>query len=69
MHDCPIEGCQVAVGRRFLMCGPHWSMVPSALGRAVYAAWKDGRGCGTAEHEVAMQAAIDAVHGRLAEGR
>jgi hypothetical protein len=66
-HDCPIDGCQHQVPRNKLMCVRHWALVPSELGKAVYAAWKGGHGAGTPEHAAACQAAIDAVHAKLQE--
>jgi len=66
-HECPVDGCQISVPGYLLMCRSHWAMVPSQLGRAVYAAWKDGRGAGTAEHEEACRAAIEWVNAQLQE--
>ena len=62
MHPCPVGGCvsrplPVAI----LMCPPHWRMVPKALQRAVYAAYRGGRGLGTPALARAQREAIDAV--------
>jgi hypothetical protein len=50
-----------------LMCRPHWYMVPGPLRKAVYGAWADGSGAGSAAHAAAVDAAIQAVSKRLAE--
>jgi hypothetical protein len=68
-HDCPIEGCQQRVPNYKLLCGAHWLLVPTPLKRAVYAAWKNGKGAGSEEHREACQAAIDFVHAKLQGGR
>jgi hypothetical protein len=39
----------------------HWRMVPVAIQREVYAAWRNGAGAGSAEHEAAKARAIEAV--------
>ena len=67
-HECPIDGCQVTVPDYLLMCRPNWAMVPSVLGGAVYATWKDGKGAGTEAHRDACRAAVDHVNDKLAEG-
>lgn len=39
-RDCPIPGCDRAVGNGKLMCGPDWSAVPPELQRRVYRTWR-----------------------------
>lgn len=44
-----------------LMCRPDWCLVPKPLQDAVYRTWDRGAGAGTAAHEAAIDAAIQAV--------
>jgi len=50
MHNCPGPGCDAQV--------PYWYQVPRPLRIAVYRAWADGAGAGSAEHVAAMDAAV-----------
>lgn len=63
---CAAVGCQAVINVPLLMCVHHWRLVPAALQRQVWAAWKRvGREPGAHEvHARAKQAAIDAVHGK-----
>ena len=65
-HDCPATSCPVSVTTSKLMCPQHWRMVPADLQQNLYAAWRGGRGFGTAEHYDAMVAAIRSVNNQLA---
>lgn len=38
-HKCPIDGCTRMLNREYLMCGPHWHMLPKDLQGRVYALW------------------------------
>ena len=64
-HCCTIDECQVMVGPTFLMCRTHWEMVPGPMRDAVYRAWSEGSGGGTAAHRAACLAAIRCVYRRL----
>jgi hypothetical protein len=41
-----------------LACGGHWYQVPRPVRNAVWRAWDNGGGAGSAEHTAAIQAAI-----------
>lgn len=66
MRPCAATGCQATVNVPLLMCVEHWRLVPAALRRQVWGAWRrigherDAREA----HAKAVQAAIDAVHGK-----
>lgn len=62
-HECPRNGCTRRVGDSYLMCGPDWKRVPVPLQRAVYAAYKRGKGIGSPQLLAAQEAAIAAVNG------
>lgn len=64
-HLCPASRCAEQVPYGQLMCRGHWFMVPGPLRAAVFRAWDDGRGAGTAAHRAAMLAAIGAVNSRI----
>jgi hypothetical protein len=63
-HECPRRGCTRRVRPGRLMCPADWRAVPKPFQRAVWAAWADGRGAGTAAHRAAIRAAIDSVNER-----
>jgi len=63
-HECPRKGCTRSVSDQFLMCGPDWRLVPPALQRGVYAAYKRGQGLGSQELAAAQDAVIAAVNER-----
>jgi hypothetical protein len=65
-HECPATGCGREVRITMLMCSTHWYMVPSPLRTAVWNAWQDGAGAGTAQHAAAINAAIRSVNEKLA---
>ena len=65
-HECPAAGCTREVRTEMLMCAPHWRMVAAPVRTAVWNAWQDGAGAGTAQHAAAMNAAIRSVNGKLA---
>lgn len=60
-HQCPAPGCTRQIANHLLMCRTHWSLVPAPIQRELYAAYKNGRGVGTAEHRAAMEKAIESV--------
>lgn len=69
-HPCPIDRCvKTNLPEHLLMCKRHWTLVPPDLQRAVYAAYKNGRGLGTPELLDAQNNAINAVEERLRERR
>jgi hypothetical protein len=41
-----------------LACSGHWYQVPPPLRSAVWRAWDDGDGAGSAEHAAAITAAV-----------
>jgi len=65
-HECPATGCTREVSIDMLMCRSHWYMVPPPLRAAVWNAWQDGAGAGTARHTAAINAAIRSVNDKLA---
>jgi hypothetical protein len=62
-HECPADGCKRRVGTAMLMCRTDWFRVPKPLRNAVWAAWREGAGAGSPEHQAAISAAIRAVNG------
>lgn len=68
-HKCPAAGCPGEVRTEMLMCRTHWYMVPQAIRAAVWNAWQDGAGAGTAQHAAAITAAIRSVNEKLARAR
>lgn len=42
-HHCHAKRCKVAVPPELLMCRKHWRMVPQALRRAVWDAYRPGQ--------------------------
>jgi hypothetical protein len=65
-HECPAAGCTREVSIDMLMCRQHWYMVPGAIRTAVWNAWQDGAGAGTAQHTAAISSAIRSVNEKLA---
>jgi hypothetical protein len=66
IHDCPATRCTREVRQEMLMCSSHWYMVPAALRTAVWNAWQNGAGAGSAQHTAAINAAIRSVNEKLA---
>jgi hypothetical protein len=66
-HPCPTNRHDKPPKVRddLLMCGGCWHMVPAALQRPVWRAWRHGKGRGTPEHARACDAAIAAVNAQL----
>lgn len=62
MHRCPGPGCAEQVPFEMLACRQHWYQVPRPVRSAVWRAWANGSGAGTAEHTAAMELAIDSMH-------
>lgn len=60
-HTCPVPGGDRPVPADMLMCSRHWYTVPKPLRRALWRAWRNGDGAGTAEHQAAMTACISAA--------
>ena len=42
-HTCHALGCTKSVHPRYLMCPPHWRLVPKELQKAVWAAYEPGQ--------------------------
>ena len=63
--ECPAAGCTRDRPGDGLMCIPHWRMVPDTIRLAVWNAWQDGAGAGTAQHAAAINAAIRSVNEKL----
>lgn len=60
-HTCPVPGGDRDVPNDMLMCSRHWFTVPKPLRKALYRAWRNGAGMGSAEHVAAMKACIHAA--------
>jgi hypothetical protein len=63
-HKCPAPDCPARVADHMLMCRPHWYQVPRDLRNDVWAAWDNGMGAGTPEHNEAIIAAIESLRAR-----
>jgi hypothetical protein len=61
-HQCPGPGCEADVDSSMLMCPRCWRLVPGAVRRAVWIAWRRGTGAGTPAHRAAIRLAIAAVN-------
>lgn len=63
---CAAVGCQHSITRPLLMCMDHWRMVPKAVQRQVWAAYRRLNTDPTAyiTHRNAVQAAVEAVRGK-----
>jgi hypothetical protein len=48
-----------------LMDRAHWYMVPKPLRDAVWDAWRNGAGAGSAAHMDAIAAAVEAVNAKI----
>lgn len=57
-HICPAPQCDARIPFNMLACRRHWYQVPKPLRDAVWRAWDNGRGAGSAEHTAAIFAAI-----------
>lgn len=57
-HRCPAPPCQRQIDEDYLACRRHWHMVPRPVRRAVWIAWDQGNGRGTAAHSAAIAAAV-----------
>ena len=58
-HACPGPQCKrTNIADEYLMCPEHWHMVPKPLQRAVWNAYANGRGVGSAALRAAHLAAI-----------
>lgn len=72
-HACPAPGCDRLISDRFLMCKPHWDLVPRDIAQRVNRAWwaycngPDRRMCMTAlgRYRIAEAEAIEAVRQAL----
>jgi hypothetical protein len=64
-HKCPGPGEVHSQGGvvpdDMLACSRHWYTVPRPLRNRVWAAWRDGDGAGTPEHNAAIRAAVAAM--------
>lgn len=64
MHKCPAQNCRTTVGGAFLMCAPHWRMVPADVQREVYAGYREMKAGKSARRWVeAKDRAIEIVDG------
>jgi hypothetical protein len=68
-HRCPVGDCPAGVHREQLMCPRHWRLVASPLKRALHRAWQGGAGAGSAEHQQAIRACIEAARASCEPGR
>ncbi len=66
MRNCMAIGCGASINEPLLMCVHHWRLVPSALRRQIWASYARRQNDPPAidTHRKAVQAAIDAVHGK-----
>lgn len=64
-HPCPVPGGTATVYGDMLMCRTHWYTVPLVIRRALWSAWRNGAGMGTAEHVAAMRACVHAADSSL----
>ncbi len=64
-HHCHARGCTVEVKPEMLMCLRHWRMVPRAIQRAVWAAYRPGQ-CDDKSPSDAWMRAADAAIGAVA---
>jgi hypothetical protein len=70
-HTCHAVGCNVSVPPRLLMCIKHWRMVPLAIQRKVWRAYRPGQEIDkrpTDNYFVVAREAIEAVRVREQEG-
>jgi hypothetical protein len=58
MHKCPGPECETDVATDKLACPRHWYQVTAPVRSAVYRAWANGAGGGTAAHRKACELAI-----------
>lgn len=65
---CRIPGCRTRVGRRRLMCRPHWYQVPKPLRDVIWATWRSGAGIFTPDYRHAVCQAVAAVQAAAREG-
>lgn len=65
-HTCAAVGCQRSIELRMLMCIEHWRMVPKAAQRDIWASYRTlhRRPDAAERYAAAVNAAIDAVHGK-----
>lgn len=42
-HKCHAQNCAREIPPRYLMCGPHWAMVPRAMQKAVRNTYRLGQ--------------------------
>jgi hypothetical protein len=57
-HKCPAPGCESDVPDDMLACRKDWYRIPKPLRTAIWRAWRQGEGAGSAEHGNAIRAAI-----------
>jgi hypothetical protein len=65
LNQCPATGCTTAIPATWLLCSPHWRMVPDSLRNAVWTTWHRGKGAGSPQHASASKRAIGAVNRQL----
>lgn len=71
LHRCRAVGCQHDVKTSFLMCIDHWRLVPKKVREQVLATYRQRRRGAAAfgAYLTAVQAAVDAVHGKQVQRR
>lgn len=72
LHACHALGCTVQVQAKYLMCRPHWAMVPRQLQGQVWKHYRPGQ-CEDKQPSVewlqAARRAIDAVAVKVVQER
>lgn len=58
MHTCPNPPCEAKVPDNMLACRRDWYRLPQGIRNRVWAAWQDGEGAGSDEHNAALHEAI-----------
>ena len=66
-HRCAVPGCRTDTrGPRYLMCHPHWLLVPLVLQRTIWRLWNHGKPADG--HREACQNAVEQVQAQLRDG-
>jgi hypothetical protein len=64
-HQCAAKRCKIYVEAKFLMCSPHWRMVPVEIRHKVWATYRRGQEETldelTEDYRAAAQEAVAAV--------
>jgi hypothetical protein len=68
-HPCNAPGCRALVGTQRPFCASHWWLVPLALQRATWRAWRDPAAWAVRVQEcVAHIVMLEATHSRNSRG-